>query len=140
MMTEQIDFYILENTEYFNMACRLLEKAYLEHYRTFVLCSNEEIAKKLDDLLWTFKDISFVPHHRWQDTEHTSSPICIHHEMINTHHKDLLVLLTDKLPGEYQLFKRIAIIVPNNEAEKQKARQLYKELQTNNINLNVHKI
>ena len=61
----KIDFYLIPDTtlEKRNVfACRLIEKAYQQKCRVYVHVASEAEAKTLDDLLWIFRDISFIPH------------------------------------------------------------------------------
>ncbi len=44
------------------LACRIAEKAYLANHRVVVLCDDAALVPKVDELLWTFGDGSFVPH------------------------------------------------------------------------------
>ena len=44
------------------LACRLCEKAYLQGYQVYLQTISAEQAQCLDDLLWTFRQGSFVPH------------------------------------------------------------------------------
>lgn len=61
----RIDFYILpeltpDSREL--LACRLAEKAYRLGHRIYIHTACAEQARLLDDLLWTFRPGSFVPH------------------------------------------------------------------------------
>ena len=62
----RIDFYLLNEAApeaLWLTACRLLEKAYLKKHQVFVYCAHQQDAEHLDELLWTFKPDSFIPHH-----------------------------------------------------------------------------
>jgi DNA polymerase-3 subunit chi len=43
-------------------ACEIAERTYSEGRRLQIIAANQEQAARLDDLLWTFKPDSFVPH------------------------------------------------------------------------------
>jgi DNA polymerase-3 subunit chi len=43
-------------------ACEIAERNYLQGDKLQIIAENQEQAKRLDDLLWTFKPDSFVPH------------------------------------------------------------------------------
>ena len=61
----EISFYILpsESTqERYMFACKLIEKAYRSGHFCYVLTDNAEQSQKIDDLLWTFRAGSFIPH------------------------------------------------------------------------------
>ncbi len=63
----RIDFYVLSQSgeqarQLF--ACRLAEKAYKLEHTVHIHTGDEATAGRIDDLLWTFRDGSFVPHDR----------------------------------------------------------------------------
>ncbi|MED5461998.1 MAG: DNA polymerase III subunit chi, partial [Pseudomonadota bacterium] len=61
----RVDFYILQTSGELarqQFACRLAEKAYKLDNRIHIHVSEPEAAARLDDLLWTFRGGSFVPH------------------------------------------------------------------------------
>ena len=61
----RVDFYVLEqadNQARLRLACRLAEKAWQQKQQVLLLAPGADDARTLDDLLWTFRDRSFVPH------------------------------------------------------------------------------
>ena len=65
MPSIRVDFYLLpsyQNDARWLIACRLLEKAYAKGHKVYVLCNNQQDAELLEDLLWTLKEESFIPH------------------------------------------------------------------------------
>ena len=61
----KVDFYILGNDgedEPLRIACRLAEKAWRQGNRVRVQAENSEAVRRLDKLMWTFKQESFVAH------------------------------------------------------------------------------
>lgn len=66
-MTE-VDFYVLDATDedaVLRTACRVAQKAWEQGLRVYILADTDEDAARIDDLLWTFQQDSFVPHERW---------------------------------------------------------------------------
>ncbi|WP_262965721.1 DNA polymerase III subunit chi [Methylobacter psychrophilus] len=61
----EVSFYILPSQsiqERDEFACKLIEKAYRSGCFCYVLTDNTEQSQKIDDLLWTFRAGSFIPH------------------------------------------------------------------------------
>jgi DNA polymerase-3 subunit chi len=61
----EISFYILPSEltqERDEFACKLIEKAYRSGCFCYVLTDNVAQSQKIDDLLWTFRAGSFIPH------------------------------------------------------------------------------
>lgn len=137
---EQIDFYILPNDNPLPFTCRLLEKAYKQNHQIYVCANSKTQAEQLNDMLWTFNDISFVPHHLISENGHQSSPIVIGFEEQAPVHDDIYVTLSDELPDTAEKFERVIFIVPNIEEHKQIARKNYKELTDKGYNVQIHKM
>ena len=59
-------FYVLPDEadvkQRLQLTCTLVEKAAQENLRTLILCADDEMAANLDELLWSFKPESFIPH------------------------------------------------------------------------------
>ena len=49
-------------------ACELAEENYARGRRVQIIALDQQQAERLDDLLWTFKPDSFVPHGLWADS------------------------------------------------------------------------
>ena len=61
----QADFYIMkeaEDEQRFLIACRLTEKAMAQGLKVYIHTASEQSAQDMDDLLWSFKPESFIPH------------------------------------------------------------------------------
>src|SRR5215831_1159319 len=60
-----IDFYVLSDSApdaHLRHACRLAEQAVDRGQRVFIRTTTPDDSKRIDDLLWTFGDRSFLPH------------------------------------------------------------------------------
>ena len=67
MTPRKVDFYVYELSDYQfyqRLVCNLVEEAYNQENNILLLCENEESCETLDELLWTFKDVSFIPHEK----------------------------------------------------------------------------
>lgn len=61
----RVDFYVLAGPKpaaRLRFACRLAEKAYRLDHRVHLQTGSAAEAEQLDELLWTFRQGSFVPH------------------------------------------------------------------------------
>ena len=61
----RVDFYILEEASgkaRLSLACKLAEKAYLAAQSVLIWHTDLDEIRTLDEMLWTFRDGSFVPH------------------------------------------------------------------------------
>jgi DNA polymerase-3 subunit chi len=141
----QVDFYILPengNQKYF--ACALIQKAWKQGNNIFVNTRSESEAAAFDDLLWTFKDISFLPHCLAANNNTENSPIVIGDDNQTNgqipDHTTIMLNLTDQMPQDTNKLKRILEIVAGSESERQQARKRYAEYRDQGHELNNHKI
>ena len=123
----QVDFYIINDSSpdgWLRYACKIVEKAYTQGIHVHIHTANESMTNKMDDLLWIFRDQSFIPH----------QPTCPENELcaVTLNHTDLpskrelLVNLTPGVPDFYQQFDRVIEVVGNDDEMKQLGRDRFK--------------
>ncbi len=121
--------------------CRLTEKVYKKNHRIYIHTSSEHETKTLNDLLWTFKDISFIPHNIYEENPTSPAPIQIGYSKKQPNeHNDILINLTSDIPNFYANFKHILEIVPNNINAKETGRKKHKFYQDHDCKLETHNI
>src|SRR5690606_27083870 len=127
----RIDFYLLAaagDGSRDRFACRLAEKAYRLRHSVHIQAADRRRAIELDDLLWTFRDGSFVPHELIEARDApVEAPITIGCTAASLRPADLLINLTDALPPELGPFPRVAEIVTSDADRKQRSRALFSE-------------
>ncbi|MBA2654266.1 MAG: DNA polymerase III subunit chi [Gammaproteobacteria bacterium] len=125
----RIDFHILNHSknDAFHYLAKLVEKVFLLKKPIFVFTSSFNESKVIDDLLWSFRANSFVPHHIVEDMGE-EAPILISHTKI-PRVKEVLINLTPSIPEFYGQFSRIIEMVYNDEQIKQANRLKYREYQ-----------
>lgn len=139
----RVDFYLIANEEAqarWLLACRLLEKAYTKGHRVYVHCTNQNDAELLDELLWTFRDDSFIPHHLQGEGPEPPPPVQIGYANEPRGFNDILLNLTDEIPAFFTRFKRVMELVSNVESEREQSRIRYKRYRAQGCELSVHEI
>ncbi|WP_392536366.1 DNA polymerase III subunit chi [Legionella sp. 227] len=139
----RVDFYLLasdQNHARWLVACRLLEKAYAKGHKVYVLCNNKQDAEILDELLWTFKEDSFIPHNLQGEGPEPPPPIQIGYEGEPRGFNDILLNLSSHVPEFYRKFKRVMEIVINAEADKEQSRIHYRDYRAKGCELHTHQI
>jgi DNA polymerase-3 subunit chi len=132
-MTERVDFYILnEHTDNGRLllACRLAEKAYNLQHKVYIHSAGEAQAQLLDDLLWTFRQNSFIPHSLYPAVPADRSPVLIGWHPDPAVEADVLLNLGENIPVFFESFARVIELVDQNEAVLSQSRQrfrLYRE-------------
>lgn len=108
----QVDFYILPETTSearWLFACRLADKAQRMGMRVLVAMDTEAEARQFDELLWTFKPESFIPHQLINGGK--PAPIEITYNPDAGDHQGLLLNLSKTMPAYFSRFERLAEVV-----------------------------
>ncbi len=138
----QADFYILiaaHLQEKERFICRLVEKAWHQGYRIYIHTDSAEQTERLDNLLWTFKQDSFLPHDIYSDVTHSVAPILLGHTTtLESLDAQVLVNLADEIPHFFNQFTRIAEII--NDANREVGRKHYRFYREQGFELNNHDI
>jgi DNA polymerase-3 subunit chi len=143
-MTTRIDFYVLENTanqDQAFFACRLMAKIIRQDLKIIVQTSDSAHTQKIDQLLWTYQDDSFLAHDIYPDVIDSIAPIQITHQTNIDIQSDVLLNLTEQIPIAYPQFPRVIEIINQHEAIKQAGRARYRQYQQNgHTPENMHRI
>jgi DNA polymerase III subunit chi len=123
-----IDFYVLSDAApdaHLRQACRLAAQAADQGQRVFVRVDDDN-ARRMDDLLWTFGDGAFLPHEiaTPQSPSHPKISILIG-QQVPASHRDLVINLASAAP-ELAGLQRVAEIVPVEAELKRQARERFK--------------
>lgn len=139
----RVDFYLLKQTDpkaRYPFTCRLVEKAYHHKHKIYIHTADEKEAHLLDDLLWTFKDESFLPHNLYGEGPNPPPAIQIGFTDNPSGFNDVLINLSAEVPSFYKRFKRVIEIIPEEDNWKTKARKNFKTYRQNGAELKTHKI
>jgi DNA polymerase-3 subunit chi len=139
----RIDFYILEGNAPADgrlVACRVAEKAWLAGHKVYIHAADEREAERLDELLWTFRQGSFVPHQRLAAgvPADALTPIHIGWGTEPEVHDEVLINLAAEVPLFFSRFERVAEIVPADDSAKQHGRTRYKFYRDRGYPLETH--
>lgn len=140
----RIDFYLLAaagEPARLLFACRLAEKVYRLEQSVHIHAADPQQASDLDDLLWTFRDGSFVPHETvGQSAGPVESPVTIGCSNDALRNADLLINLSNDRVDAANAFPRLAEIVTSDEDRKQRSRRLFAEYRSQGHDLETHDI
>lgn len=139
----RVDFYLLSSTEqtaFGLFACRLIEKAYQRGHRIYIHCNNQTDAERLDELLWTYKDDSFIPHNLQGEGPEPPPPVQIGFEKEPRGFNDVLINLADSIPPFFSRFKRVIELVAADEEAKLISRNHYRDYRNKGCELHTHNI
>ncbi len=137
----RIDFYILSgqgNEDRARLACRLADKAYRLGHSVYIATDSEAQAAALDDLLWTFRQDSFVPHERYPLTGPEGSPVLIGVASPAEAPAQVLINCTDALPEGLEGYERVAELVDAHPDRRAQARERFKHYRERGFSLETH--
>lgn len=141
----RVDFYVLSQEgpdARLRVACRLAEKAAEQGNRVYVQTASSGDAQRLDELLWTFNDRSFLPHEisHGSEASHARVMILLGDTPAPANHRQLLINLGDSLPAELASYERIAEIVDVDPENKRLSRERYKAYRERGCELDSHNL
>jgi len=120
------DFYILNgNTAPSRFSCTVAGKAFNQGNSVYIVAANQDEAARLDDLLWTYQDISFLPH-ACVDVATPGTPIIIGWPGAQVPQTDVLINLADSVPDTIEGFNRVIEIVADETSRREQGRERYK--------------
>lgn len=112
---------------------KLLESVIAKGNNVHILCSNDEQVKTLDDYLWTYEQLSFLPHATYQDDLVEKQPIVLSINDNNLNNASVLVLNEPKLPQRFSKYAKVIYICDIEEKDSLDA--LQKECANNNLQI-----
>ena len=129
----RIDFYVTKEAgvEARNRLCaRIIEKAYLQGNKVFVLFDDAELANAFERLLWTLRDVSFVPHAFYKD-EDQPEPVLLGINKVGPKDPDVIFNLSAEAVPDAEKYKRIVEVITNDAVIKKSGRAKYKRKKSN---------
>ena len=108
----RVDFYILPQSDdaaRLQFVCRLAEKAWRAGKRMLIHTADSKSLEQLDEMLWSFRADSFLPHERLPASARV--PVQLGCAQESGDHHDLLINLGGEIPTFFSRFDRVAEIV-----------------------------
>lgn len=131
-------------TNRIEQACQTTLRQYQAGQRLLIISSQTEMLRKLDALLWTQSDISFVPHVWSDDPLASSTPVVLAgpgqiEECISSASPSTWLLnLDDHCPADLGRIERVLEIVSEDPQDKDWARQRWRKYQSAGHLLKAH--
>jgi DNA polymerase-3 subunit chi len=140
----EVTFYVLNSESLYDrylFACKLIEKAYNSGKFCYVLLDSIEQCQRLDDMLWTFRAGSFIPHQIFNNVPpEITSQVLIGVENAPMNWQNVVFNLSSKLPETWQQAERVLEILDNNETTKAAGRERYRAYRNVGIEITTHNI
>lgn len=138
----RVDFYVLPDAVPHGrerLACRLADKAYRLGQEVYIHAQDRAHAALLDELLWSFRAGSFVPHERVDEGRDTQGvPVLIGHEVAPLRCHTLLINLADGVPSFFSRFERVMEPVDQHEENRRLGRERFRFYRDRGYALETH--
>jgi len=137
----RVGFYVVQGADReqrLQVAVRLADKAFQRGHRIFINAADEDEARALDTLLWTYRPASFLPH--GLQGEDQSDRITIGWGQEPEDHNDLLINLTPGVPPFFSRFRRVAEVVTQDAASLEQQRRSWRFYKERGYRLEKHDI
>ena len=139
----RIDFYVLPDADPAQrplLACKLAEKAFSQGLKVYIHTADAGEAARLDDLLWTFRAGSFIPHALQSDDAAEPPPVLIGHDHEPHTHTDVLINLGNDIPRFFSRFERVAELVDQRTELLAQSRERFRYYRERGYELNTHQL
>ena len=138
----EVSFYILPSEsikERYLFACKLIEKAYRSGHFCYVLTDDEEQSQIIDDLLWTFRAGSFIPHQVYTgELPDFEKVILIGSLNAPENWQKTVINLSSQCPRDFERAERVLEILDDSKATKEAGRNRYRQYQQSGMSLVQH--
>jgi DNA polymerase III subunit chi len=142
-MPPRVDFYVSEEAgdlARLRLACRFAEKAYLARQRV-VVHADAALLPRVDEMLWTFGDGSFVPH----DTVSSEgapceAPVALTTGPLPADHADVLINLAAAVPPFFDKFARVAEFLDARPEVRAAGRERFKAYRGKSVDPQTHNV
>ena len=138
-----VDFHILATTnqmQAMHYACQYIDKTLAKQTGVYLHTETKADAERLDTLLWTFREDSFLPHTLYQPEQTEISPIQIGYRGNTLPTGKTMLNLSQHLPENYAKYSQIIEIVTADPIMQQLARERFKHYRDQGHHINTHKM
>ena len=142
----RVDFYILDeasDTARLRLAAKIAEKAMLLSSHVHINAADDVESQRLDEVLWTFSQGSFVPHRVVRapdDGAGHPEPVLIGVAVELQAPCDVLINLAGEVPEFFSRYERVAEIVDADGNRRAAGRSRYKYYRDRGYELTSHNI
>lgn len=140
----EVAFYVLtseDEQQRLLFVCKLVEKVYRSGGFCYVLTDTDEQAQKLDDLLWTFRRGSFIPHQCYAgELPAFENVILIGSPEPPEPWQKIIINLSSRYPKNIEQAERILEILDDTPEIKSEGRLRYRRYQQSGLAIVTHNV
>lgn len=132
-----IDFYF-NAEDRLQVACRLAGKAFAQKKKLLIFAPAADMARRIDNMLWTWQNLSFIPHCAAQDPLAIRTPVLITSDTSAPAECDVLLNLGTECPPFFERYERLLEIVGQNDADRAQGRGRFKFYKERGYQIGTH--
>ena len=133
---EKAFFYNSSHRDIVADIARLTETIFKKNSEIVIFCIDQETADVIDNFLWSYRDVSFIPHAIAKHGEPSPNPILITTDLHKVNKFNVLLALNGLLIKErdWQRFSKIYYFFDDQDInEKENARSMWKSFSSHDI-------
>jgi DNA polymerase-3 subunit chi len=138
----RVDFYVLKgdsDAARLNFACRLTEKIFNLGQSVFINSPEPAVSGHLNELLWTFKAGTFIPHALTDAAN--GEPVVLGHDAEPTGDAwDVLINLDNKVPEFFSRYHRVAEVIDKQDNRRDAGRERFRFYRERGYELHTHNL
>lgn len=138
----RISFYVGKSNSLqarLKLACKLIEKAQMQALNTYIHTDTPTTSHLLDELIWTYSDLSFIPHSVAPELDE-GVRIQLGHDYEPMEQCDFLINLSNEVPDFFPRYARMAEILDQEDAVLLAGRKRYKFYKERGYNMDYHQL
>lgn len=142
-MTARVDFYSLERDssgDRFILCCRLVERIRARSLRVLIYCPDEDEARHLNRLLWTFREESFIPHGLVGEVDPILTPVLISANGEPSSETQVLINLAPEIAPFFARFERLCELIDHDPRLRAAGRERFRQYRAQGYALEHHGI
>ena len=137
----RVTFYLVDDrAARLTAACRVIEKAYQQGLDVFVHTASTEEEARIDQLLWSFRQGSFVPHAKVEENAPLVPVMIGAGQPPPPRLQGVLVNLADEVPMFFSRFRRLLEFIGPDEADRHGGRNRFRFYRDRGYPLETHEI
>lgn len=121
------------------LACKLVEKALAQDLNIYIHTDHLTTSTRMDELLWTYSDLSFIPHAMTPSSER-GLKVLIGHDYEPPEPYEFLINLSNQIPSFLERFERMAEVLDQEESILVAGRKRYQIYRKQGYNLDYHQL
>jgi DNA polymerase-3 subunit chi len=136
----QVDFYIMDDGDRYQLACRIADKARRSGKRVLIHTPHPAESQHIDKMLWTLWEQSFIPHGLLGKDDPEANPILIGDGNQDETEHDVLINLAPEVPVFFSRFERLIECVDHDQEVRLASRARFRYYREHGYPLNTHNI